>query len=213
MIYGYIRVSTREQNEDRQVRAMQEYGVPADCVYLDKQSGKDFERPAYKKLLRKLKPSDTVVISSIDRLGRNYNELLDQWRKITKEKGANIVVLDMPLLDTRNREDTTKTLIADLVLQIFSYVAQKERENIKRRQAEGIAAAKKRGVKFGRKPILKPDNFPEVIKEWQEGKLSGRKAAKKLDVSHTTFRRWATNVNPFGTKSTECGTPNFYCQI
>ena len=181
MIYGYIRVSTREQNEDRQVRAMQEYGVPADCVYLDKQSGKDFERPAYKKLLRKLKPSDTVVISSIDRLGRNYNELLD---------GANIVVLDMPLLDTRNREDTTKILIADLVLQIFSYVAQKERENIKRRQAEGIAAAKKRGVKFGRKPILKPDNFPEVLKEWQEGKLSGRKAAKKIGVSHTTFHRW-----------------------
>ena len=178
---------------------MQEYGVPVDCVYLDKQSGKDFERPAYKKLLRKLKAGDTVVIASIDRLGRNYNELLEQWRKITKEKGANIVVLDMPLLDTRNREDTTKTLIADLVLQIFSYVAQKERENIKRRQAEGIAAAKKRGVKFGRKPILKPDNFPEVIKEWQEGKLSGRKAAKKLGVSHTTFHRWIKDSKEVGT--------------
>ena len=190
MIYGYIRVSTKEQNEDRQVRAMQEYGVPVDCVYLDKQSGKDFERPAYKKLLRKLKPDDTVVISSIDRLGRNYAELLDQWRLITKDKQANIVVLDMPLLDTRTCKDTTRTLIADLVLQIFSYVAQKERENIKRRQAEGIAAAKRRGVKFGRKPFLKPENFPEVFKEWREGKLSGRKAAKKIGVSHTTFQRW-----------------------
>lgn len=199
MIYGYIRVSTKEQNEDRQVRAMQEYGVPTKYVYLDKQSGKDFERPAYKKLLRKLKPDDTVVIASIDRLGRNYNELLEQWRKITKEKGSNIVVLDMPLLDTRNREDTTKILIADLVLQIFSYVAQKERENIKRRQAEGIAAAKKRGVKFGRKPIPKPDNFPAVIKEWQEGKLSGRKAAKKLGVSHTTFHRWIKDSKEVGT--------------
>ena len=199
MIYGYIRVSTREQNEDRQVRAMQEYGVPVDFVYLDKQSGKDFERPAYKKLLRKLKQNDTVVISSIDRLGRNYNELLEQWRKITKEKSANIVVLDMPLLDTRNREDTTKILIADLVLQIFSYVAQKERENIKRRQAEGIAAAKKRGVKFGRKPIPKPDNFPEVLKEWHEGKVSGRKAAKKLGVSHTTFHRWIKDSKEVGT--------------
>ena len=199
MIYGYIRVSTKEQNEDRQVRAMQEYGVPVDCVYLDKQSGKDFERPAYKKLLRKLKTGDTVVISSIDRLGRNYNELLEQWRKITKEKGSNIVVLDMPLLDTRNREDTTKILIADLVLQIFSYVAQKERENIKRRQAEGIAAAKKRGVKFGRKPIPKSDNFSEVLKEWQEGKLSGRKAAKKIGVSHTTFYRWIEKFQPSGT--------------
>ena len=199
MIYGYIRVSTREQNEDRQVRAMQEYGVPVDCVCLDKQSGKDFERPAYKKLLRKLKAGDTVVISSIDRLGRNYNELLEQWRKITKEKGSNIVVLDMPLLDTRNREDTTKILIADLVLQIFSYVAQKERENIKRRQAEGIAAAKKRGVKFGRKPIPKPDNFPEVLRQWQEGKVSGRKAAKKLGVSHTTFHRWIKDSKEVGT--------------
>ena len=190
MIYGYIRVSTKEQNEDRQVIAMKEYGVPADCVYLDKQSGKNFERPAYKKLLRKLKPDDTLVIASIDRLGRNYAELLDQWRLITKDKQANIVVLDMPLLDTRTCKDTTRTLIADLVLQIFSYVAQKERENIKRRQAEGIAAAKKRGVKFGRKPIPKADNFPEIFKLWQEGKLSGRNAAKKIGVSHTTFQRW-----------------------
>ena len=190
MIYGYIRVSTKEQNEDRQILAMQDYGVPADCIYLDKQSGKDFERPAYKKLLRKLKPDDTVVISSIDRLGRNYEELLEQWRIVTKEKHANIVVLDMPLLDTRSCKDSTRTLIADLVLQIFSYVAQKERENIKRRQAEGIAAAKKRGVKFGRKPIPKPDNLLEVFKQWQEGRLSGRKAAKKIGVSHTTFQRW-----------------------
>ena len=199
MIYGYIRVSTKEQNEDRQVRAMQEYGVPADCVYLDKQSGKDFERPAYKKLLRKLKPDDTVVISSIDRLGRNYEELLEQWRLITKDKQANIVVLDMPLLDTRSCKDTTRTLIADLVLQIFSYVAQKERENIKRRQAEGIEAAKKRGVKFGRKPVQKPDDFPEVLKDWQEGKVSGRKAAKKIGVSHTTFYRWTEKFQPSGT--------------
>ena len=199
MIYGYIRVSTKEQNEDRQVRAMQEYGVPTKYVYLDKQSGKDFERPAYKKLLRKLKPDDTVVISSIDRLGRNYEELLEQWRLITKEKQANIVVLDMPLLDTRSCKDTTKILIADLVLQIFSYVAQKERENIKRRQAEGIAAAKMRGVKFGRKPIPKPDDFQEVLKDWQEGKLSGRKAAKKIGVSHTTFHRWIKDFKEIGT--------------
>lgn len=199
MIYGYIRVSTKEQNEDRQVRAMQEYGVPTKYVYLDKQSGKNFERPAYKKLLRKLKPDDTVVISSIDRLGRNYEELLEQWRLITKEKQANIVVLDMPLLDTRSCKDTTRTLIADLVLQIFSYVAQKERENIKRRQAEGIAAAKMRGVKFGRKPIPKPDDFPEVLKDWQEGKLSGRKAAKKIGVSHTTFYRWTEKIPSNGT--------------
>ena len=178
---------------------MQEYGVPTKYVYLDKQSGKDFERPAYKKLLRKLKPDDTVVISSIDRLGRNYEELLEQWRLITKEKQANIVVLDMPLLDTRSCKDTTKILIADLVLQIFSYVAQKERENIKRRQAEGIAAAKMRGVKFGRKPIPKPDDFQEVLKDWQEGKLSGRKAAKKIGVSHTTFHRWIKDSKEVGT--------------
>lgn len=194
MIYGYVRVSTREQNEDSQVRAMKEYGVPADCVYLDKQSGKDFERPAYKKLLRKLKPDNTVVISSIDRLGRNYTELLEQWRKITNDKGANIVVLDMPLLDTRACKDSTRILIADLVLQIFSYVAQKERENIKRRQAEGIAAAKMRGVKFGRRALEKPDNFSEIFKQWKERKISGRQAAKKSGVSHTTFRRWAKKL-------------------
>lgn len=191
LIYGYVRVSTKEQNIDRQIDALKNFGLAEKNIFIDKVSGKDFERPAYKKLLRKLKPDDTVVVSSIDRLGRNYEELLEQWRKITKEKRANIVVLDMPLLDTRNCKDTTRILIADLVLQIFSYVAQKERENIKRRQAEGIAAAKKRGVKFGRKPIPKPENFPEVLKEWQEGRLSGRKAAKILSVDTKTFLNWA----------------------
>lgn len=191
MIYGYIRVSSREQKVSRQIDALKNFGVADENIFMDKESGKDFNRPAYKKLLRKLKHNDTVVITSIDRLGRNYNELLEQWRKITKEKCANIVVLDMPLLDTRNCKDTVRILIADLVLQIFSYIAQKERENIKRRQAEGIAAAKKRGVKFGRKPIPKPDNFPEIFKQWKEGNLSGRKAAKLLSVDTKTFLSWA----------------------
>ena len=194
MIYGYIRVSSKAQNEDRQIMAMSEYGIPPGVVYIDKQSGKNFDRPAYRKLMRKLKSGDTVVISSIDRLGRNYNELLEQWRIITKDKRANIIVLDMPLLNTGTFKDSTRTLIADLVLQIFSYVAQKEHENIRRRQAEGIAAARVRGVRFGRKPLQKPDNFSEIFEQWRAEQISGRQAAKKSGVSHTTFRRWVKKI-------------------
>lgn len=194
--YGYIRVSSRDQNEDRQIIAMHEFGVPADRVFMDKQSGKDFDRPGYRQLMRKLKPDDTLVIKSIDRLGRNYEEILDQWRFITKEKRVAIVVLDMPLLDTRQGRDLTGTLIADIVLQLLSYVAQTEREFIRQRQAEGIAAAKARGVKFGRRPIKRPANFEAVRTEWQGGHMSARQAAERLGVTHRTFLKWtAENIS------------------
>ena len=158
-LYGYIRVSSKEQNEDRQRIAMREFGVSACNVYMDKQSGKDFERPAYKRLIKKLKPGDTLVIKSIDRLGRNYDEILEQWRIITKEKNVAVVVLDTPLLDTRERKDLTGTLFADIVLQLSSYVAQTKREFIRQRQAEGIAAARERGVHLGRNPLPKPPEY------------------------------------------------------
>ena len=189
MIYGYVRVSTKEQNEDRQLVAMREFRV--DRIYTDKQSGKDFERPQYQKLLRKLKKADTLVVKSIDRLGRNYEEILEQWRVITKEKGADIVVLDMPLLDTRQNRDLTGTLIADIVLQLLSYVAQTEREFIRQRQKEGIAAAKARGVKFGREPKTPPPEFRPVLAQWQSGTLSARAAGELLHISHNTFLKWA----------------------
>ena len=189
--YGYIRVSTREQNEDRQIIAMEDFGVEKKNMVIEKQSGKDFERPLYQKLLKKLKPEDTLVIKSIDRLGRNYEEILEQWRLITKEKRTNIVVLDMPLLDTRNGRDLTGTLIADIVLQLLSYVAQTEREFIRQRQREGIEAAMAKGVRFGRKAIEIPSSFFEVRERWERGELSGREAAKILCVSHNTFRKWA----------------------
>lgn len=189
--YGYIRVSSRDQNEERQRIAMQEFGVSDACVFMDKQSGKDFERPGYKLLMKKLQPSDTLVIKSIDRLGRNYEEILAQWRIITKEKQTAIVVLDMPLLDTRQGRDLTGTLIADIVLQLLSYVAQTEREYIRQRQAEGIAAAKARGVKFGRKPMAQPSGFEFLCKEWQNGRLSARNAAAQLGITHRTFIKWA----------------------
>ena len=163
-MYGYIRVSTREQNEDRQVIAMREFGVPDSNMVTDKQSGKDFARPGYRRLLRKLKPGDTLVLKSIDRLGRNYDEILEQWRLLTKEKRVEIVVLDMPLLDTRQGRDLMGTLIADIVLQLLSYVAQTEREFIRQRQAEGIAAAKARGVQFGRRPKEKPPELAGIHK-------------------------------------------------
>ena len=191
--YGYIRVSSRDQNEDRQKIAMREFGVPNESVFIDKQSGKDFERPGYKRLMQKIKPDDTLVIKSIDRLGRNYEEILEQWRFITKEKQTAIVVLDMPLLDTRQGRDLTGTLIADIVLQLLSYVAQTEREFIRQRQAEGIAAAKARGVKFGRKPMVRPEEFETVYKKWKDGRLSARKAALQLGVTHRTFLAWAAN--------------------
>ena len=191
-LYGYIRVSTKEQNEDRQRLAMHEFGIADHDLYMDKQSGKDFERPNYKRLLRKLKPGDTLVIKSIDRLGRNYEEILEQWRIITREKKAAIVVLDMPLLDTRQGRDLTGTLIADIVLQLLSYVAQTEREFIHQRQAEGIAAAKARGVHMGRTPMEIPEDFAPVYAQWKRGEVSGRGAARTLGVAQHTFTKWAS---------------------
>lgn len=190
-VYGYVRVSTKEQNEARQVIAMHEFGVDEQNVFVEKQSGKDFNRPKYKRLLRKLKAGDTLVIKSIDRLGRNYDEIIEQWRIITKEKQAAIVVLDMPLLDTRQGRDLTGTLIADIVLQLLSYVAQTEREFIKRRQAEGIAVAKSRGVQFGPKPMTKPEGFDSCLALWKNREISAREAARRLNVCHKTFLKWA----------------------
>ena len=190
-LYGYVRVSTKDQCEERQLIAMQEFGVPEKNIFLDKLSGKDFERPQYKRLLRKLRPGEVLVVKSIDRLGRNYGEIQEQWRIITKEKRADIVVLDMPLLDTRQKaEDLPGTFIADIVLQILCYVAQVERENIKQRQAEGIAAAKARGVRFGREAIPVPENFQEVRARWTGGEFNSRQAAALLGVSQNTFLKW-----------------------
>lgn len=193
MIYGYVRVSTREQNEERQMIAMREFGV--DRVFLDKQSGKDFDRPQYQKLLKRMKKGDVLVIKSIDRLGRNYDDILVQWRVITKEKQAAIVVLDMPLLDTRQNRDLTGTLIADIVLQLLSYVAQTEREFICQRQREGIDAALARGVKFGREAIPIPPEFETCAAEWSAGRLSARCGARLLNVSTKTFIRWLHQKN------------------
>ena len=190
MEYGYIRVSTKEQNEQRQLIALREFGIESRRIYIDKQSGKDFERPQYKRMIRKLKAGDTLAVKSIDRLGRNYEEILEQWRIITKEKRASIVVLDMPLLDTRQNRDLTGTLIADIVLQLLSYVAQTEREFIRQRQAEGIAAAKARGVRFGKKPIQPPPEYESIYQAWARKELSARKAAIKLGVTHQTFLKW-----------------------
>lgn len=192
-VFGYVRVSTREQNEDRQLIAMQQFGIQASCIFIDRQSGKDFNRPAYRRMISKLHEGDTLVIKSIDRLGRNYDEILEQWRIITKEIRAAIVVLDMPLLDTRQGRDLTSTLIADIVLQLLSYVAQTERDFIRQRQKEGIAAARARGVQFGRRPMPKPDGFDSCLLAWQQGRMSARAAGKELGVSHKTFLRWATS--------------------
>lgn len=192
--YGYIRVSSRDQNEDRQRIAMREAGVDDEHIFMDKQSGKDFNRPGYKRVVKKLKPDDTLIVMSIDRLGRNYDEILEQWRVITKEKSAAIVVLDMPLLDTRRGRDLTGTLIADIVLQLLSYCAQKERENIRQRQAEGIAAAKAKGVRFGRKPLVRPPEFERICNEWMAGHFSSREAAKRLNISQQTFLNWSKEL-------------------
>lgn len=190
-IYGYIRVSTKDQNEDRQRIALAEFPVPRENIFMDKLSGKDFNRPQYKKLVRKLRKGDILVVKSIDRLGRNYEEILNQWRIITKEKMADMVVLDMPLLDTRQTgKNLTGTFVADLVLQILSYVAQTERENIKQRQMEGIAAAKLRGVRFGRPRKDIPRDFQRLKCDWEEKRISSREAARQLDVSQDTFLRW-----------------------
>lgn len=190
-VYGYVRVSTREQNEDRQLLALKAFPVPEANIFMDKLSGKDFNRPKYRSLIRKIKPGDILVIKSIDRLGRNYEEILEQWRLITKGKRANIVVLDMPLLDTRQTgKDLTGIFVADLVLQILSYVAQTERENTRQRQREGIAAAKLRGVRFGRPRKEVPADLRRLKAEWEDRKISSREAAKQLGVAQDTFLRW-----------------------
>jgi DNA invertase Pin-like site-specific DNA recombinase len=185
--FGYIRVSTREQNEDRQLIALREAAVPEQNIYMDKQSGKDFNRPQYKKLLRKLKKDDQLYIKSIDRLGRNYVEIQEQWRLLTKDKGVDIIVLDMPLLDTRQGKDLIGTFISDIVLQLLSFVAENERTNINQRQAEGIAAAKARGVRFGRPPRPLPENFSEVHRAWREKKLTLKQAAQAVGMPEGTF--------------------------
>ena len=193
-LYGYVRVSSKDQNTDRQQIAMCEYGVADENVFIDKQSGKDFDRPAYRRLVRKLKPDDTLVIKSVDRLGRNYEDILEQWRILTKKKYVQVVVLDMPLLDTRQGRDLTGTLIADIVLQLLSYVAQTEREFIRQRQAEGIAAAKARGVQFGRQPKERPPEFESICQEWRDGNITARNAAERLGVTHKTFIKWASTT-------------------
>ena len=186
-VYGYMRVSSKEQNEDRQKIALTEMGVPENNIYMDKQSGKDFERTQYKRLLRKLNENSVLYIKSIDRLGRNYGELNEQWRIITKEKKSDIVVIDMPLLDTRREKNLLGTFISDVVLALLSYVAENERTNIKQRQAEGIAAAKARGVKFGRPPLPIPKNFYQMHKDWRAGKITIEEAAKACNMCPKTF--------------------------
>ena len=187
--YGYVRVSTKEQNEDRQMIAMRNFGI-ANSSILDKQSGKDFERPGYQRLIQKLKTGDTLVIKSIDRLGRDYEEILEQWRLLTREKQVDIVVLDMPLLDTRQGRDLTGVLIADILLQLLSYVAQTEREFNRQRQTEGIAAAKAKGIHLGRKFKERGENYESVMAAWRRGEISGRAAARELGVAHGTLQRW-----------------------
>ena len=186
--FGYVRVSTKDQNEDRQLIAMQGLSIPEKNLYIDKQSGKDFDRPQYKKLVRRLKKDDLLYIKSIDRLGRNYEEIQNQWRILTKEKGVDIVVLDMPLLDTRRGKDLVGTFLSDIVLQVLSFVAENERTNIRQRQAEGIAAAKARGVRFGRPPAPLPENFHSAYQRWKAGKITGTAAAKECGMPLSTFR-------------------------
>ena len=190
-IYGYARVSTKEQNEDRQLIAMREMGVSDSDVYVDKESGKDFNRTYYKRLIRKLKAGDVLFIKSIDRLGRNYEDIIEQWKIITKDKKADIVVIDMPLLDTRRGKDLMGTFLSDIVLALLSYVSENERNNIRQRQAEGIAAAKARGVRFGPAPMPLPDNFHEVYQEWKHKKLSVTEAAKLCGMARSTFYKKA----------------------
>ena len=188
-IYGYVRVSSTDQNEERQMVALAEAGVSEKNIFMDKQSGKSFDRPQYKKLVKKLKAGDLLYVLSIDRLGRNYEEIQNQWRVITKEIGADICVLDMPLLDTRQGKDLMGTFIADLVLQILSFVAQSERENIKKRQEQGIAAAKAKGVRFGRPEIPLPDNFGKPVKDWEKKRISFEEILKICNMSEATFYR------------------------
>ena len=194
-IYGYVRVSSTDQNEDRQLVAMLEKNIPQRNIYIDKQSGKDFERPQYKKLVKKLREGDLLYILSIDRLGRNYEDIQKQWRILTKDIGVDICVIDMPLLDTRNGKDLMGTFIADLVLQILSFVAQSERENIKKRQAGGIAAAKAKGVKFGRPEVPMPDDFDKYIYKWDKGQITTLEILKKTGLTKSTFYRKVREYN------------------
>jgi len=186
--YGYIRVSTKEQNEDRQLIALREMSIPEDKIFMDRQSGKDFDRPQYKRMVRRMKKDDLLYIKSIDRLGRNYEEIQNQWRILTKEKGIDIVVLDMPLLDTRRGKDLMGTFLSDIVLQVLSFVAENERTNIRQRQAEGIAAAKAKGVRFGRPPRPLPENYHSAYQRWKAGAISGTAAARECKMPLSTFR-------------------------
>lgn len=197
-VYGYIRVSSVDQNEDRQAIALRGRGIPEQNIFMDKQSGKDFERPQYKRMVKKLKPGDLLCVLSIDRLGRNYKEIQDQWRRLTKDVGVDVSVIDMPLLDTRNGKDLMGTFIADLVLQILSFVAQNERENIRKRQAQGIAAAKARGVKFGRPPRPLPENYHSAYQRWKAGKITCTAAAKECGMPLATFRYRAETYEKAG---------------
>jgi len=192
-VYGYIRVSTVSQRDDRQWIALADFGIPKKCIFVDKQSGKDFDRPAYTKMMKRLGHGDTLVVKSLDRLGRNYDEMTRQLDIITKEKEAAIVVIDLPLLDTRNKygDDLTAKLISNLVIQVFSYVAETERNMNHQRTMEGLAAARARGVTLGRKPMEKPAGFPAIYAQWKAGKISARKAAETLGVSAPTFLKWA----------------------
>lgn len=187
-MYGYIRISSRDQNEDRQLIALKEVGIAEQNIYRDKQSGKDFNRPQYKRLLRKMKKDDLLYIKSIDRLGRNYDEIQKQWRLLTKEKGIDIVVLDMPLLDTRRGKDLMGTFLSDIVLQVLSFAAENERINIRQRQAEGIAAAKAKGIRFGRPPRPLPENFHIIYRNWKRGEITGTAAARACGMPVSTFR-------------------------
>jgi len=208
-IYAYIRVSTKEQNIDRQLAALEPYNVPKKNIYCDYQSGKDFERPAYQKMLKRLKSGDLLILKSVDRLGRNYNEILIQWQNITKDIGADILVLDMDLLDTREKSGgLTGTLIADLVLQVMAYFAQTERDSIRQRQAEGIAAAKAKGKHLGRKAMPLPDSFESICDKHLSGEITTREAASALCMSHSTFcRRFRAWEEKFGSEGRQFGTP------
>lgn len=187
--YGYVRVSSREQNEDRQLDALRGMEIAKRNIFIDKQSGKDFERPQYKRLVRKVKREDLIYIKSIDRLGRNYSEIQEQWRFLTKEKGADIVVLDMPLLDTRRGKDLMGTFLSDIVLQVLSFAAENERTNIRQRQAEGIAAAKARGARFGRPQINMPEYFGKTVRSWERKEITVEEAVRRCGVSESTFYR------------------------
>lgn len=186
--FGYVRVSAKEQNEARQITVMEKLSIPTRNVYVDKSSGKDFDRPQYKKMLRRMKKDDVLYVKSIDRLGRNYGEILEQWRILTREKGVDIVVLDMPLLDTRRDKDLMGAFLSDIVLQILSFVAENERANIRQCQAEGIAAAKARGVRFGRPAKPLPENYRTVYRQWKAGEISGVAAARKCGMPLSSFR-------------------------